>query len=114
MKIRRFVGKDMNEAIIKVKSELGSEAVILNSRKIKRSGILGFFKKPLVEVVAAIDQDYKIKTTSKKKNKVKSSSSNKKEVNNKIDKTNISFDNKNIDLKINKLTEIVKELENKV
>lgn len=116
MKIRRFVGKDMNEAIIKVKSELGSEAVILNSRKIKRSGILGFFKKPLVEVVAAIDQDYKIKTTAKKKSKKKSPStnSNKRQVNKEIDKTNISFDNKNIDLKINKLTEIVKQLENKV
>ena len=117
MKIRRFVGKDMNEAIIKVKSELGSEAVILNSRKIKRPGILGFFKKPLVEVVAAIDQDYKIKTSSsKKKNKKKppSTNSNKRKVNKEIDNTNISFDNKNIDLKINKLTEIVKQLENKV
>ena len=46
----------MNEAMIKIKSELGIDAVILNTRKIKTGGFFRFFKKPLLEVVAAIDE----------------------------------------------------------
>lgn len=57
MKIRRYTCKDMQEALIKVKMDLGSEAVIMNSKKVKPKGFLGLFKKPLIEVVAAIDDD---------------------------------------------------------
>lgn len=58
MKIRRYTCKDMQEALIKVKMDLGSEAVIMNSKKVKPKGFLGLFKKPMIEVVAAIDDDY--------------------------------------------------------
>ncbi|NLE24965.1 MAG: flagellar biosynthesis protein FlhF [Clostridiaceae bacterium] len=58
MKIRRYTCKDMQEALIKVKMDLGSEAVIMNSKKVRPKGFLGLFKKPLIEVVAAIDDDY--------------------------------------------------------
>lgn len=58
MKIRRYTCKDMQEALIKVKMDLGSEAVIMNSKKVKPKGFFGLFKKPLIEVVAAIDDDY--------------------------------------------------------
>lgn len=58
MKIRRYTCKDMQEALLKVKMDLGSEAVIMNSKKVKPKGFLGLFKKPLIEVVAAIDDDY--------------------------------------------------------
>lgn len=47
----------MSEAMIKIKNELGKDAVILNTRKIKQPGIFGFLKKSLVEVVAAIDEN---------------------------------------------------------
>lgn len=56
MKVKRYLVKDMNEAMIKIKSELGMDAVILNTRKIKTGGLFKFFKKPLIEVVAAIDE----------------------------------------------------------
>ncbi len=56
MKVKRYIVKDMNEAMIKIKSELGIDAVILNTRKIKTGGFFRFFKKPLLEVVAAIDE----------------------------------------------------------
>ena len=56
MKVKRYLVKDMNEAMIKIKSELGMDAVILNTRKIKTGGLFKFFKKPLLEVVAAIDE----------------------------------------------------------
>jgi len=48
----------MQEALLKVKMDLGNEAVIMNSRKVRRKGIIGLFTKPMVEVVAAIDDDY--------------------------------------------------------
>lgn len=41
----------------KLKSELGSDALILNTRSVRRKGLLGFFKKPLIEIVAAVDED---------------------------------------------------------
>lgn len=56
MKLRRYLGKDAAEAIKKVKHDLGSEAVIISTRKVKQKGVFGFFQKPLIEVVAAIDE----------------------------------------------------------
>lgn len=57
MKVRKYIGANTQEAMSKLKKELGSEAVILNTRTIRQKGILGFFKKPLVEVIAAIDEN---------------------------------------------------------
>ncbi len=100
----------MNEAIIKVKSELGIDAVILNSRKIKQPGFFGFLKKNIVEVVAAIDEDYKIETSYSKKNKVKAKPDMKK-VDVDIKENN---ENKETDKKIDKLTFLVENLEKKI
>ncbi|MFZ5966573.1 MAG: flagellar biosynthesis protein FlhF [Bacillota bacterium] len=61
MKVKRYIANDTQEAMLKVKSELGINAVILHSRKIRRSGILGFFKKPLVEIVAALEETDPVK-----------------------------------------------------
>lgn len=58
MKIRRYIGKDNQEAMLKVKMDLGSEAVILNTRKIKQKGLFKMFSKPMVEVLAAVDEFY--------------------------------------------------------
>ena len=57
MKIRRYTCKDMQEAMQKVKLDLGSEAVIISSKKVKPKGLFGFLKKPLIEVLAAVDDD---------------------------------------------------------
>jgi len=57
MKVKRYLASDVQEAMIKIKSELGRDAVILHTRKIKKQGLKGFFSKPLVEVVAAIDNE---------------------------------------------------------
>jgi flagellar biosynthesis protein FlhF len=59
MKMRRYIGNNAQEAILKVKMDLGNDAVILNTRKIRQKGFFGFLKKPLVEVLAAIDEDSK-------------------------------------------------------
>lgn len=56
MKVKRFIARDEQEAMIKVKSELGRDAIILHTRKIKKQGLKAWFSKPLVEVVAAIEE----------------------------------------------------------
>lgn len=53
--IRRYTGKDRQEAILKVKMDLGNDALIVNQREVRQKGILGFFKKPLIEVIATLD-----------------------------------------------------------
>ncbi|WP_114298181.1 flagellar biosynthesis protein FlhF [Anaerobacterium chartisolvens] len=67
MKIRRYVGNNTQEAMLKVKMDLGSEAVILNTRKIRKKGLLSFFSKPLIEILAAVDDNYSTKIDSGKK-----------------------------------------------
>ncbi len=64
MRIRRYTGKDAQEAMLKVKMDLGNEAVILSTRKVRKKGIMGMFSKPLTEVLAAIDEDYSNKKSS--------------------------------------------------
>ncbi|GAE88988.1 flagellar biosynthesis protein FlhF [Acetivibrio straminisolvens JCM 21531] len=44
MKIRRYIGKDTHEALLKVKMDLGNDAVILNTRKIRQKGLLKIFQ----------------------------------------------------------------------
>jgi flagellar biosynthesis protein FlhF len=46
----------MKDALSQIKSELGSNAVIISTREINESGY-GLMSKPLIEVVAAIDYD---------------------------------------------------------
>ena len=45
MKVKRYLVQDMNEAMIRIKNELGMDAVILNTRKVKKGGLFSFFKK---------------------------------------------------------------------
>jgi flagellar biosynthesis protein FlhF len=60
------MGNNTQEAILKVKMDLGNEAVILNTRKVRRRGLLSIFDKPMVEVLAAIDDDVATKKESAK------------------------------------------------
>lgn len=57
MKVKRYLGETMQDAIFKVKTELGSDAIILHTRKIKEGGFFGFFGKKLVEIIAAVDSE---------------------------------------------------------
>ncbi len=55
MKIRQYTAPTMQEAILKIKVDLGPTAVILHTRKFKRGGFMGFFAQDMVEVLAAVD-----------------------------------------------------------
>lgn len=60
MKIKRYIGNTTHEAMEKVRRELGSDAVILHTRNVKGSGIFKFFKKSLVEIVAAYEDTNRV------------------------------------------------------
>ncbi|CAK2430867.1 flagellar biosynthesis protein FlhF [Vibrio crassostreae] len=59
MKIKRFFAKDMRTALLQVKEELGSEAVIMSNKKVAGG----------VEIVAAIDGESSPSTASQRLNK---------------------------------------------
>ncbi len=54
MKIRKYLAKDIQEAIRLIKSDLGPDAVIISSKKVYGRGFLGLFQRQL-EVTAALD-----------------------------------------------------------
>ncbi|WP_339320207.1 flagellar biosynthesis protein FlhF [Paenibacillus sp. FSL R10-2734] len=55
MRVKRYVVDTMPDAMHSIRSELGSEAVILSTKEIKIGGVLGLFKKKKIEVVAAVE-----------------------------------------------------------
>lgn len=59
MIIKKYLVKDMNEAMNKIKNDLGIDAVIISSRKIRKPGIGGLLSKKVIEVTAAVDNSEK-------------------------------------------------------
>ena len=55
MIIKRYVVSSMNEAMIRIRYELGADAVIISQRKIRKPGIKGFFSSKIIEVTAAVE-----------------------------------------------------------
>lgn len=55
MKVKKYIASTMPEAMQQIRTDLGPDAVILNSKEIKQNGFLGLFKQKKIEVVAALD-----------------------------------------------------------
>lgn len=55
MKIKKYEGSTEKEAMLKVKDDLGKEALIVSVKNIRPKGLYKIFKKPYVEVTAAVD-----------------------------------------------------------
>ncbi|MHB8231585.1 MAG: flagellar biosynthesis protein FlhF [bacterium] len=55
MQIKRYEVLDIHDAIELIKKDLGEDAVIISTRQVSGSNDLGFFGKPFLEVVAAVD-----------------------------------------------------------
>ena len=55
MIIKRYLVTNMNEAMTRIRYELGMDAVIISQRKIRKPGFAGFFSKKIIEVTAAVD-----------------------------------------------------------
>ncbi|PJI09879.1 MULTISPECIES: flagellar biosynthesis protein FlhF [Clostridium] len=61
MVIKKYIVNSMNEALSKIKRELGSDAVIISQMKVRKPGIAGFFSKKVIEVTAAVENSNKSK-----------------------------------------------------
>ncbi len=56
MVIKKFQASSESEAMMQVKEEMGSEAVIMNIKKTKHKGVMKLFKPMVVEVTAALEE----------------------------------------------------------
>ena len=57
MKIKRYEGVNEQTVIQQVKDELGPHAMIVSIKSVRAQGLLGVFRKPRIEVMAAYDAD---------------------------------------------------------
>lgn len=55
MRIKRYLARDMQEAVALIKRDMGPEAIIISSRRVRGRGLWGFFVRQL-EVTAALDE----------------------------------------------------------
>ncbi len=57
MLVKKFQGATESEAMLQVKEEMGSQAVVLNVKTIKHRGLMRLFKGNIVEVTAALGEN---------------------------------------------------------
>lgn len=92
MKVKKYIGDNIQDTIFKVKVDLGSDAIILDTRKFTKGGFLGFFGEEKVEVLAGLEENEGSKDKETKqeinnlKNMIQDLSNN---VNEKVSNTNI-------------------------
>ena len=55
MIIKKYQAQTEEEAILQARDDLGKDAIVMNIKKIKPKGVYKLFKKPVVEVTAAVD-----------------------------------------------------------
>lgn len=55
MKVKKYVVDSLPQAMGQIKTDLGNDAMILHTKRIKTGGFLGFFAKEKIEVIAAVD-----------------------------------------------------------
>ncbi|MFC9707994.1 flagellar biosynthesis protein FlhF [Paenibacillus sp. NPDC056933] len=68
MRVKQYVVETMPEAMLQIRKDLGSDAVILSTKEIKVGGMLGMFRKKRIEVVAAVDKEEKKQPTKQVQN----------------------------------------------
>lgn len=73
MIIKKYTVKNMNEALTRIRYELGMDAIIISQRKIKSPGIKGYFSPKLIEVTAALENNKKVAKEEKEEEEFKES-----------------------------------------
>jgi len=56
MKVKKYTAPNFKEAVSMMKEELGPNAIVLSSKKIRSGGVLDLMGKEMVEVTAALDE----------------------------------------------------------
>lgn len=102
MIVKKFQAPTENEAILKAKDELGTNAVILNVKTLRQRGVFRIFKKDSIEITAALEEKEFIKNVNKNKPELKDSILEDKEgieTSNKQEKDEKTIGSSNIDLR---------------
>ena len=55
MIIKKYIVKNMNEGLTRIRYELGKDAIIISQRKVRKPGLKGLFSKKVIEVTAAVE-----------------------------------------------------------
>lgn len=55
MRLKTYIVQNVSEALPMIKRDLGADALILNTKKVKVGGFIGFFQKEKLEVTAAVE-----------------------------------------------------------
>ena len=55
MVIKKYLVKNMNEGLTRIRYELGKDAIIISQRKVRKPGLKGLFLKKVIEVTAAVE-----------------------------------------------------------
>ncbi len=105
MVIKKYLVKDMNEALTRIRYEMGKDAIIISQRKVRKPGFSGYFKPKMVEVTAALKNNKIDKNSKYKKNDDidinESINSIKKLMKDKTKELNKSSENKKEEITIN-------------
>jgi len=59
MRVKRYLVDTLPDAVQMIRTELGKDAVILESKEVKVGGLLGMFRKKKIEVLAAVEPNKK-------------------------------------------------------
>ncbi|MFZ5648353.1 MAG: DEAD/DEAH box helicase family protein [Bacillota bacterium] len=59
MKIKKYIVKDMHEALKLIREDLGPDAVIISNYRLPRKSLFDFFSPRMIEVTAALDDNKK-------------------------------------------------------
>lgn len=70
MRLKTYIVDSLPEAMAQIKKDLGEEALILNTKKVKTQGFLGLFKKEKLEIIAAVETKQKLQLRNQPKKKV--------------------------------------------
>jgi len=70
MIMKKYLVKNMNEGLTRIRYELGKDAIIISQRKVRKPGLKGLFLKKVIEITAAVENS---------SNQEKNNFSNKKE-----------------------------------
>lgn len=65
MRVKRYIVDTMPDAMAKIRTELGANAVILSTKDLKVGGFLGMFGKKKIEVIAASEGEEDVPATAK-------------------------------------------------
>jgi flagellar biosynthesis protein FlhF len=53
--MKKYLVKNMNEGLTRIKYELGKDAIIISQRKVRKPGLRGLLSKKVIEITAAVE-----------------------------------------------------------